>query len=314
MGNVLFRNKDGTAQGVAKARHYEALLPPEKRLYYDPYAYAMFPGSCAQVWMGTDLIDKICRWMGLVGFLEMMSVRTRWLDEGIGEAIVRNGAKQVLILGAGYDTRGFRLDLPEEIKVYEVDQPEVQAQKISNLNWLKENMKDNEEAKKKITDRMNSQVQFVEVDFNKDSLKEKLQSHEGFEPNQPTVVLMEGVTQYIPKEATADTLRKLKTLVAKGSTLLITYVDQNTFDHPELVAHDPKWSETIVKSAGRVGEPWISGWTQKDFSFFLKECGYGVVSNTTVKDYNEFYLEPLGRKLDETELVGIERFVKATLL
>ncbi|CAB9500361.1 Exhibits S-adenosyl-L-methionine-dependent methyltransferase activity (By similarity) [Seminavis robusta] len=125
---------------------------------------------------------------------------------------------------------------------------------------------------------------------------------------------MEGVTQYIPKESTADTLQKIKTLVASGSTLLITYVDQNVFDDPSRVADNTKACSMILKQSARVGEPWITGWTQEGFADFLKECGYQVVSDTTCKDYNDKYLAPLGRKLDEKDIINLERLVVAKLL
>ena len=107
MGNIIAFPKDGTAQGVAKVRHYESLLPIEQQLYSDPFAYAMFPGSIIQQWMGPSLIDRIYRWMNLTGFQEMISIRTKWLDDEIMKAAT--ASDQLLILGAGYDTRGFRV-------------------------------------------------------------------------------------------------------------------------------------------------------------------------------------------------------------
>ena len=128
--------KDGTAQGVAKVRHYEALHPPSQRLYHDPYAYAMYPGSIVQNWMGPATIDKLYGWMGMTGFQEMISVRTKWLDDQITTAILEGDPKTIIILGAGYDTRGFRMEFPEDFVVLEVDQPEVQTKKLAKLNWL----------------------------------------------------------------------------------------------------------------------------------------------------------------------------------
>ena len=72
MGNLM--PKDGTAQGVAKVRHYESLFPPSQQLYHDPYAYAMFPGSMVQKWMGPGGIDTLYGWMGMTGFSEMISI------------------------------------------------------------------------------------------------------------------------------------------------------------------------------------------------------------------------------------------------
>ena len=148
------------------------------------------------------------------------------------------------------------------------------------------------------------------VNFNTDSVEAKLMEHEGFQTNLQCVITLEGVTQYIPKESTADTLKKLKTIVAPGSTLLITYVDQRCFADPATL---PKSIRMTMGMVARMGEPWISGWTQEEFAVFLKECGYKVESDTTDKDYNTKYLEPVGRKL-ETEFLSMERFVVAKVV
>jgi O-methyltransferase involved in polyketide biosynthesis len=106
----------------------------------------------------------------------MLSIRTKWLlDEQVVEAAP--SMKQLLILGAGYDTRGFRLDLPppqqqddkdSSFQVWEVDQPDVQIKKIANLKSL--SLTDS-----RVADRMETSfVKFVPVDFTVDSLDDKL--------------------------------------------------------------------------------------------------------------------------------------------
>lgn len=307
MGNTFPQIKDGTAQGVAKVRHYEALLPPDQRLYHDPYAYAMYPGSVVQGWMGPATIDTLYGWMGMTGFQEMISVRTKWLDDQIGQA--QSDSKQLLILGAGYDTRGFRLEFPEDFLVLEVDQPEVQTKKLGKLNALLQREKQQPDQGKPIESRLNSKVQFVPVNFNQDSLQDKLKAHPGFQVNQPSIITLEGVTQYIPKPSTAQTLQDIKAIVAPGSTLLITYVDQSVLDHPE----DNKACQRIYQLASRVGEPWISAFHPQEFAAFIKDCGYTVVSDTSILDYNDQYLDAVKRKLEDQHLFKMERFVVARI-
>jgi hypothetical protein len=55
------------------------------------------------------------------------------IDDETGVDYTGAGAEQMIILGAGYDTRGFRLDLPDTFRVIEIDQPDVQALKIKKL-------------------------------------------------------------------------------------------------------------------------------------------------------------------------------------
>jgi len=288
---------------VAKMRHFEALHEKPNRLFYDPYAKDMYPGSFGQVWLGTSGTKRLYDLMG-PGILEMLLIRTKWLDDQVMKAAT--SMKQMLILGAGYDTRGFRLDLPKEnFQVWEVDQLEVQRKKISNLARISQN-------DSKVADLMDSFVKFIPVDFNVDALDEKLTNTEGFISKQSSLILLEGVTQYIPKSSTADTLKKIKAVVAPGSILLISYVDQNTFDDPAKVG-PIKSSNNLIRIAKSVGEPWISSWTEEGFGGFLEDLGYKVLENTTAKDYNETYMEPLGRRMKNDEILSVERFVVAKI-
>src|ERR1700692_3692908 len=84
--------------------------------------------------------------MEAMGSALMMQVRTRFIEERLGEAVER-GATQLVILGAGFDTRAYRLtDLLRNARVFEVDQPSTQEYKKrriqevgievpSNLKW-----------------------------------------------------------------------------------------------------------------------------------------------------------------------------------
>lgn len=61
----------------------------------------------------------------LPGWHEHLIAHTRFIDELVQENAI-NGIEQYVILGAGYDTRAYRLDLPQSLRVFEIDQPEVQ--------------------------------------------------------------------------------------------------------------------------------------------------------------------------------------------
>ena len=126
----LFR-KDGTAQGVAKQRCIETEALPEKQVINDPYAALFVKGSSIIKCMGHNtnlwLSDKV-----VPGMHAHLIARTRAIDELVKEQAA-GGATQCLILGAGYDMRAYRLELPSALKVYEVDQLEVQEIKKSKV-------------------------------------------------------------------------------------------------------------------------------------------------------------------------------------
>ena len=111
---------------------------------------------------------------------EHLICRTRFIDDLIEES-TSAGIEQYVILGAGYDSRAHRLKLPLKLKIFEVDQPEVQGIKLSKLP-------------KNISNREN--IIYVGIDFNYQSLEEQLLKA-GFDKSKSTIYTLEGVSQYL---------------------------------------------------------------------------------------------------------------------
>ena len=89
--------------------------------------------------MGSGLMKlmghKLNLWLAkkfAIGFHEHIISRTRFIDDLI-EKSATEGVDQYVILGAGYDSRAHRLELPSSLRIFEVDQPEVQDRKRSKL-------------------------------------------------------------------------------------------------------------------------------------------------------------------------------------
>jgi len=321
----LFQSKDGTAQGVAKARHYEELWPEDRRLFTDKYARRMYPGSFVQTWLGTSTLAWLHDKMMGVGVLELLLIRTKWLDVEITKRTtvtedVGGRFGQLIILGAGYDTRGFRLGLlPQQdqkqqqgqknFQVWEIDQPDVQSKKVKIMEQI---ASDGDEQVAKIMS--DQSVKFVPIDFNIDLFDETLKNTDGFIVGQKSIITLEGVSRYVPKDALADTLTKVHDVVSTGSILLISYVDQNIIDDPSKIGGPISSTKTLLKMAKMVGEPWISFWTQEGFEEWMKNLGYEVMENTTTKDYNEIFMTPLDRRMDPESIVSVERYVVAKAL
>ena len=146
-----------------------------------------------------------------------------------------------------------------------------------------------------------------------DSLDEMLKNTDGFTVGQKSIVTLEGVSQYVPKDALADTLTKLHDVVSTGSILLMSYVDQNIIDDPSKIGPISS-TKTLLKMAKMVGEPWISFWTEEGFEEWMKNLGYEVMEDTTTKDYNEAYMAPLDRRMEPESIVSVERYVVARVL
>ncbi len=298
MSNSIF-GKDGTAQGVAKQRLIETLAKSDKRVINDPYADRFVMGAGFIKLMG----HKFSVWFGkklAPGLHEHLIARTRFIDDLIEKA-ANSGAEQYVILGAGYDLRAHRLDLPSSLRIFEVDQAEVQARKRSKLP-------------ENITNSAN--VTYVTVDFTHQSLAEQLTAA-GFDKSKPTIFTLEGVSQYITKEAVSSTIEELAMLIQTTSaTFFISYVDELLNKDPEACfgtgyPNAARRAETIKILSAKVGEPWISFYTAEEITSLLSRNGFSVTENVTVEDLNSLYFTPVSRTLRENQIFKLEHFVVA---
>ena len=298
MSNSIFV-KDGTAQGVAKQRLIETIAGPDKRVINDPYADSFVIGSGFIKLMG----HKLNAWLSeklAPGFHEHLIARTKFIDELIEKSAV-NGIEQYVILGAGYDSRAHRLELPSSLKIFEVDQPEVSDNKLAKLP-------------KELPNAEN--VTYVNIDFSYQSLTEQLIGA-GFDQKKSTIFTLEGVSQYITKEAVSSTIKELASLIKDtNSIFFMSYVDELLDKNPEACFGEgypnPAKKASLIKGlSAKVGEPWISFYSYAEIEDLLSQNGYSIQENVTLEDLNSLYFSPVGRTLNENQIFKLEHFVVA---
>ena len=298
MSNSIFV-KDGTAQGVAKQRLIETIAGADKRVINDPYADSFVIGSGFIKLMG----HKLNAWLSeklAPGFHEHLISRTKFIDELIEKSAV-NGTEQYVILGAGYDSRAHRLELPSSLKIFEVDQPEVSDNKLAKLP-------------KELPNSDN--VTYVNIDFSYQSLTEQLIGA-GFDQKKSAIFTLEGVSQYITKEAVSSTIKELASLTRDtNSIFFMSYVDELLDKNPEACFGEgypnPAKKASLIKGlSAKVGEPWISFYNGAEIEDLLSQNGYSIEENVTLEDLNSLYFSPVGRTLNENQIFKLEHFVVA---
>ena len=298
MSNSIFR-KDGTAQGVAKQRLIESLAKPSKRIIYDPYAENFVLGAGIIKLMGHDFSVWLSKKF-VPGFHEHLISRTRFIDDLIKKSISQQ-VEQYVILGAGYDSRAYNLKLPSGLKIFEVDQPEVQEIKISKLPDEIPNAEN---------------ITYVSVDFNHQSLKNQL-LNSGFDKSKSTIYTLEGVSQYITREALNSTLSELALLTPNSNaTFFMSYVNRLLREDPKACfgmgySKPEKAAKFITNGAAKVGEPWISLYSSKEIEDLLSQNSFTLIENKTLADLNSKYFTPVGRTIPENHIFKIEHFVVA---
>jgi methyltransferase (TIGR00027 family) len=156
-------------------------------------------------------------------------VRTRLYDE----ALLRVGASQAVILAAGMDARSYRLWWPDGVCVFEVDQPHVIAIKDQRLAG----------------DKPRCRRVPVGVDL-ADDWPKALEAQE-FNPEAPTVWLIEGLLQYLEASDVDQLFARVDALSAPGSVLLYDVVGKTLLEAPFL--------QNTIEFMQKLGAPWVFG-------------------------------------------------------
>jgi hypothetical protein len=164
------------------------------------------------------------------------------IDDLVTEALASIG--QLVILGAGFDARAYRLPGLDEISVFEVDHPVTQQAKRQALA--------------SIVSPQASYVRLVPVDFERDGPGPALRAA-GYRDDAPCLFVWEGVTNYLTPAAVDHTLGAVRGLAAVGSLLVFTYVDRAVLEgDSSLFPEARRW----VKGVRRRASPGRSAWTR----------------------------------------------------
>jgi methyltransferase (TIGR00027 family) len=135
---------------------------------------------------------------------DYLDARTRFFDRVVVGAIGR-GVRQIVLGAAGYDGRALRY-ARSGVRWFEVDHPATQRDKRERLDRLG------------IAAR---QVRFVEADFTRDPVAERLTAA-GLDPAKPSLFLLEGVAVYLEPDVLERVLRQFRQVAWAGSRLAIS--------------------------------------------------------------------------------------------
>ncbi len=198
--------------------------------------------------------DTAMRTLGVRLPVKTHAFRTRAFDAALLDGL-RRGARQVVVLGAGFDSRAYRFQ-PQlrGVRFMEVDAGPTQAYKKERV--------------REILGAIPPNVTFVPMDFTKDDLLDQLRQA-GYSEREKAFFLWEGVTFYLPESAVKDTLHFVRDHAAPGSRLAFDYTfstNRNVNNPDSLYA---RW-----------GEPWLFGVPAPGAAEYVRKEGLAVVSVT----------------------------------
>lgn len=270
----------------------EQYFPKKERIIEDDFAYQILPFSM-KVFVWFMRFNSVRAWMIRTtekyanGIWGGVICRKRYIDEKLIVSI--NKIDAVVNLGAGSDTRAYRLPVLSDIPVWEVDQPE--------------NIKTKQTFLLKVFRTIPSHVKLVPIDFNLEDLCTVMESN-GYSMDKRTFFIWEAVTQYLTEEGIRSTFNFLSK-AAHGSRLTFTYICKDFLDGRTMYAWDMIYKKYVENKI------WIFGMEPEAWPKFLREYGWKVIEDIGYDEMAEKYIKPTGRILASTP---IERMVYAEKL
>ena len=270
----------------------EQNYPKEERIIQDAIASQFISGS-GRFWVYLTKINGIRNWIvnmtekAIQGGWSCFLVRKRYIDERLVQEVDQNGINAIVNLGAGFDTRLYRLPEVQHIPSWEVDQ-------AVNINTKRERLQ-------KVFKEVPNHVKLVPINFLEQEIGDALEE-QGYLGEAKTFFIWEAVSQYLDETAvnkTFDFFAKAPT----GSKLAFTYVPKDFITGENLYG-----AEKFYK---RVATLWHFGFNPNELAAYLNNFGWQLIEDLSYAELNNRYVKPTGRKLGVME---IERMVYAEKL
>lgn len=257
-----------TAEGAVLIRTFQQQLPTDQRVLQDPWIASL--ARSAQRWIARiPFLVRFCLW-NFPRMVDYVPVRDRFADEVVDD-VVRAGARQIVVLGAGLDTISYRvLQRHPNCCIYEVDHPATQAEKRLRSRQL--------------AAQFGHAIRYVSADFEVDDFRAKLIDC-GFRTDQLSAVIWMGVVYYLSEDAVKLTLSRARDLMTTGSQLAFDFWPPS---HVE-ASNDPQL-EARRKSYEKMGESLKFGIEPSDLAEFVKPLGFGIARMESINALNQRYV------------------------
>ncbi len=274
-----------TAEAVCLFRARETLRDDDVRVLSDPYAQH-FLGPMGRAGLATWRVSgKVGAAVerAVPGLASFAVSRHRFIDDALLAAL-KGDIEQVVICGAGYDARAWRLaDALAGRPIFEVDHPATAARKRALVAGL-----DLPEV-----DRRVAEIDFQTRSGGTQTLADRLPAA-GFSVGAPTFFVWEGVTMYLRRAAVQGTLEALAALGGPGSELAL-----DSFFLPE----DGDIGATVSRMAtgffDLLSEPLLFAMHPEDMPDFLARHGWAATDVVTAAGLESRYIRD-GRRVYPT--------------
>ncbi|MFL5909108.1 MAG: class I SAM-dependent methyltransferase [Gaiellaceae bacterium] len=247
-----------TAQAVAAFRAAEHLRPADERIFDDPFAELFVTNRWLLRMLARPRLTRaVVRWRDLFaspGIINGAMLRYRYADDALRDA-AESGIRQLVLIGAGFDSTGLRRPAGDGVSIFELDLPHVLETKRELL-----------------AERDAYGATRVPCDLANETISDAL-SRTGFARDEPALFNWLGVTMFLEQGAVEATVRDLASLAAPRSRLLFDYVDRSVVDGTT-GDRDARRTARVVR---RRGEPFRFGLTRDEAVPWVEGLGFQVL-------------------------------------
>jgi methyltransferase (TIGR00027 family) len=268
---MLTNQASATAEAMAAARAFGSHIYREKKILDDPFAaYFLSPDIAQRVrFLKRWFVGPMKYWVAAYynwrfpGALAWALIRHRYIDDTIREA-VRTGITQLVVAGAGYDMRAFRLPELKGIRVLEIDHPATQSAKLSVVRKIFPETPDN--------------ITYIPADVTAVNLETILKA--SVAANVKSLVVLEGFLWYFDAYFVERLLRSIAKLLAADSLVVFDYTFPSQVDG----TCELKGAREHHRIVAKLGEPVRFGIEPSRIGDFLKRCGLTLVADMSPND------------------------------
>jgi len=248
------------ARWSAGAKAFEQLLAPDKRTLNDIYAH-YYAGQ-----VGRDMVATMMHINPSIR--KAIVLRARFMDD-YSIKCLNDGFEQVVVLGAGYDSRFLRLNEFHQVKVFELDLYSTQIIKKTLTRRLMGSLPDN--------------VTYVSIDFSKDSIVNKL-IDAGFNKAKKTLFIWEGVTLFLNEDIISENLSRLSDL-GTGNRITFDFIPSELIDDET----EYEGNRKLVNLCASINEPLTFGCSPEKCREILAGTGFAKVDIMDMREANKIY-------------------------
>jgi methyltransferase (TIGR00027 family) len=275
--NAIETKVSDTASFTCVSRAISAM--DDRKEYHgdDDMAIVFIPARIKLILKSRPLRHFFLRLLTAPGIYEYVIARTRCFDGRFRQALAE-GFDQVLIFGAGFDTRAIRFSkLNKGTKIFELDAPVTQEMKIKILKDKNVLLPDH--------------LIFVPINFDTQSLEDRL-NEAGFRKGVKTLFLLEGVTMYLTAGAIDGTFGYIGKSAGTGSLVTFDYIYGSV-----LRGENRYYGEKgMVKTVSKVDERFTFGIEEGKIGDFISRHGLSLLEQCSPADLERKYFTAPGGK------------------